>query len=68
LVRIPVGVLFILGGVFSILPGLGIWMLPFGLLLIASDVLSLRKSVGRFTIWTTGRWATLRQRFQHLGR
>jgi hypothetical protein len=50
-----------LGGVFSILPGLGIWMLPLGLLLIASDVPSLRKPVGRFTIWAADKWAALRQ-------
>ena len=51
LVRIPVGLLLILGGVFSILPLLGIWMLPLGLLLIASDVPFLRKPVAHFTIW-----------------
>jgi hypothetical protein len=62
LVRIPVGVLFILGGVFSILPGLGIWMLPLGLLLIASDVPSLRRPVGHSTIWATDKWAALRKR------
>ena len=61
-IRIPVGVLFILGGVFSILPGLGIWMLPLGLLLIAYDVPALRKPVGRFTIWGAEKWAAFRQR------
>ena len=60
LVRIPVGVLFILGGVFFIPPGLGIWMLPLGLL-IGSDVPSLRKPVGRFTIWGAQKWATFQQ-------
>jgi hypothetical protein len=59
-VRIPAGVLLVLGGIFSILPGLGIWMLPLGLLLIAYDVPVLRLPVGRFTIWATARWATLR--------
>ena len=61
LVRIPVGLLFILGGVFSILPGLGIWMLPLGLLLIAYDVPFLRKPVGHFTISGAQRWAAFRQ-------
>src|SRR4051812_15951953 len=37
-IRIPVGFLLILGGIFSILPFLGIWMLPLGLLLIAYDI------------------------------
>ena len=62
LVRIPVGILLIVGGVFSILPGLGIWMLPLGLLLIASDVPSLRRPVGRFTTWAADKWVALRQR------
>jgi hypothetical protein len=61
LIRIPVGVLFILGGVFSILPGLGIWMLPLGLLLMASDVPFLRRPVGQLTIWGADKWVALRQ-------
>jgi hypothetical protein len=61
-IRIPTGVLLVLGGIFSILPFLGIWMLPLGLLLIAMDVPVLREPVGRFTIWGIGKWATLKQR------
>jgi hypothetical protein len=60
LVRVPVGILFVLGGIFSILPGLGIWMLPCGLLLLAADVPFLRKPVGRFTIWGAEKWARFR--------
>ena len=62
LVRIPVGPLLILGGIFSILPGLGIWMLPLGLSLLASDVPFLQKPVARFTIWSAEKWAGLRRR------
>ncbi|HEX2552559.1 MAG TPA: hypothetical protein VHL98_02585 [Microvirga sp.] len=61
-IRIPAGLLLVLGGVFSILPLLGIWMLPLGLLLIAYDVPVLREPVGRFTIWLIGKWAVLRRR------
>ena len=61
-IRIPTGILLILGGIFSILPFLGIWMLPLGLLLIASDVPFLRKPMARFTLWSTGKWAALRRR------
>jgi hypothetical protein len=43
----------VVGGVLSILPVLGIWMLPLGLLLVAYDVPFLREPVGRFTIWAT---------------
>ena len=52
-----------LGGVFSFLPVLGLWMLPLGLLLLAHDVPFLRKPVGRFTSWGAQRWAKFR-RFQ----
>jgi hypothetical protein len=37
-------------------------MLPLGLLLIAADVPFLRKPMARFTLWSTGKWAALRQR------
>lgn len=40
--RIPAGLLLILGGLLSFLPILGIWMLPLGLLLLAEDLPVLR--------------------------
>jgi hypothetical protein len=49
-IRIPVAVLSIVGGVFSFLPVLGLWMLPLGLLLLAHDVPFLRKPVGHVTV------------------
>ena len=58
--RIPVGVLLIAGGVFSFLPGLGIWMLPLGMLLLAVDVPALRRPVSGLTI--RGRRFLQRQR------
>lgn len=61
-IRIPIGTLLILGAVFSILPFLGIWMLPLGLLLLAYDLPFLRKPVARFTIWATNKWISFRQR------
>jgi hypothetical protein len=60
-VRIPIGVLCIVGGVFWFLPVLGLWMLPLGLLLIAYDVPVLRKPVGSFTIWGAEKWTAFRQ-------
>ena len=50
-VRLPAGGLLILGGLFSILPILGLWMLPLGLLLIAQDVPPLRRASGRLLAW-----------------
>jgi hypothetical protein len=51
----------ILGGVFSILPVLGIWMLPVGVLLIAYDVRLLRRPVGSLTLWSMRKWADFRR-------
>ena len=50
-VRIPLAVLLILGGIFSILPVLGIWMLPVGLLLFAQDVPWLQPPLARMLAW-----------------
>lgn len=36
--RIPAGVLLVGGGLLSVLPLLGLWMLPLGLMLLAEDV------------------------------
>lgn len=49
--RIPAGVLLIVGGLFSILPVLGLWMLPLGLVLLAEDLPPLRCATGRLLAW-----------------
>ena len=59
-VRIPAGLVLIFGGVFSILPVLGIWMLPLGLLLIAADVQFLQKPMARFTMASADLWDRFR--------
>ena len=43
LIRIPLGILFVIGGILSFLPILGIWMLPLGLLLLAIDLPVLQR-------------------------
>ena len=60
------GLLLILGGVFSILPGLGTWMLPLGLLLIALDVPFLRKPIGHSTIWGADKLSVARTGLRRL--
>lgn len=50
MLRLPIGVLLIAGGVLSFLPGLGIWMLPLGLMLVAVDIPFLRRPVSALTI------------------
>jgi hypothetical protein len=66
-IRIPSGLLLMLGGVFAILPGLGIWMLPLGLLLLAGDIPFLRKPTARFTMWSANKWAGLKGRLRRKG-
>lgn len=53
--RLPAGLLLIVGGVFSFLPILGVWMLPLGLMLIAADVRLLRRPMARLTMWVIDR-------------
>ena len=55
-VRVLVAVLLILGGVFSFLPLLGLWMLPLGLLLIAQDVVILQRPLLAALRWTEDKW------------
>ena len=50
-VRLPAGLLLILGSLFSILPILGLWMLPLGLMLLAEDFKPLRRLTDRALIW-----------------
>ena len=50
-VRVPVAILLVLGGIFSILPVLGLWMLPAGLFLLAIDIPPLQQPVGRLMLW-----------------
>lgn len=49
-VRLPAGIVLIVGGVFSILPFLGVWMLPLGLMLIAADVPFPQRPMARLTM------------------
>ncbi|MEM6595165.1 MAG: hypothetical protein AAF672_10260 [Pseudomonadota bacterium] len=42
IIRLPIALLLIMGGILSFLPVLGFWMLPLGLLLLAVDLPLLR--------------------------
>ena len=54
--RIPLGLLLVLGGIFSFLPVLGLWMLPLGLVLIALDVPFLQAPIARLMGWIERKW------------
>lgn len=55
--RIPLGILLVLGGIFSFLPVLGIWMLPLGLLLLALDLVILQGPVNTAIVRGTRKWS-----------
>ena len=58
--RIPVGILLMIGGLFSFLPILGIWMIPLGLVLLSQDLPFLRAPLLRFLGWLEELWAKWR--------
>jgi len=59
--RVPVAILFVLGGIFWFLPVVGLWMLPIGLLLLAVDLPALRPRVSAWMILVR-RWLRNRRR------
>lgn len=58
LARIGLGVLFIMGGLLSFLPVLGIWMLPVGLLILSIDFVIVRRWRRRLSV----RWERRQRR------
>lgn len=56
LLRIPLSLLLMIGGVFSFLPVLGLWMLPLGFILIAQDIPILEKPVAKSIDWLKRKW------------
>lgn len=61
-IRIPAGILLAVGGIFSILPLLGLWMLPLGLLLLAQDLPFLRRPIRRALLWGECHWVRWKRR------
>ncbi len=49
--RIALGIAFLIGGVFAILPVLGLWMIPVGLLILSVDFPPVRRFRRRMTSW-----------------
>jgi hypothetical protein len=49
--RIPAGLLLMAGGIFAILPILGLWMLPLGIILLAEDIPALRRGTDHVLAW-----------------
>ncbi len=59
LLRIVIGVLLMIGGLFSILPVFGLWMIPLGLLILSIDVPRVRRWRRRFAVWFHRRYPRL---------
>jgi hypothetical protein len=68
MVRIPLALLLILGGVFSFLPILGIWMLPLGLAVLAIDVPPLKAPVANTLVRLQRRLVVTRRRLRRHNR
>ena len=56
LVRVPLGIVLILGGFVGFLPILGFWMIPLGLLVLAIDIALVRPPLIRVLDWVERRW------------
>lgn len=61
-VRLVAAILLMLGGIFSILPVLGLWMLPLGLALLAQDVPGLKVPMEKSARWIERQWRRWRRR------
>jgi len=61
-VRVPAGIAFTGGGVLSVLPGLGLWMLPVGLALLAHDVPVMQRPLARVLRFTNVKIEQRRER------
>ncbi|HEY8950831.1 MAG TPA: hypothetical protein VIM56_18235 [Rhizomicrobium sp.] len=62
--RILLGVAFVIGGMFAILPVLGLWMIPVGLFILSIDLAPVRRFRRRMFAWYGRSW--LRRRVEHL--
>ncbi len=60
--RVPIALLLIVGGFFSFLPVLGLWMLPLGVLLLAQDIPFLKRPTARLMVWGERRWTEWRRK------
>ena len=60
-VRVPLGIILVMGGLLGFLPILGFWMVPLGLLLLALDIVLLRRPAARMMVNGEYFWGRLRR-------
>ena len=66
--RLVAAMLLISGGVLSLLPVLGLWMLPLGLALMSDDVPSLKTPLEHAARWIERTWRKTRTVWRNRGR
>ncbi len=59
--RLPIGILCLIGGCLWFLPILGAWMLPIAFLLLAHDIKPLQRPTGRALNWCLDRYERWRK-------
>lgn len=64
LIRVGAALLFIIGGLLSILPVLGLWMLPVGLALLSQDLQVIKAPLERAACWIEDSWTSLTARWR----
>ena len=62
--RLLAAMLLIAGGIFSILPFLGLWMLPLGLAFLSDDVPWLKAPLEHSARWIEKIWRRMRKAWQ----
>jgi len=62
LLRVPLGILLLGGGLLAVLPVFGLWMIPLGLLVLAMDLPVLRPFVSALVIRIRRKWTLWRRR------
>lgn len=61
-IRVPLGILLVVGGILSFLPVLGLWMLPLGLLLLAIDLPILQRPMSGLVLRGERQFKTWRRK------
>ena len=61
-VRLPLGIVLIVGGVLGFLPVLGFWMVPIGALLVGEDIPPVRRATLHALGWLQRHWDAHRAR------
>ena len=64
-IRWVVAILLIIGGIFSFLPVLGLWMLPLGLLFISQDVPFIQKPLVKALAWVEAKWEWVKEKWRN---